>query len=186
MSRTILACALAAFAVATTDVAHGQDRSYADSPIEVNAHVGGLAVDGSDTEVMYGVRAAYHTARGLGFGGSFDLVPIEETEARFGTLGFEGDLTLASGNVSYTFPSDTPVHVFVTLGVGAATFSPDEGDGESELLIPLGGGFTWFLEAWPLAVRGDVRDHIIRVEDGESDTFHNWEFSGGISVLFGP
>lgn len=184
MSRTTLAVAVAMLVV-TPGTGHAQVEPYADRPFEVNAHVGGLALDQADTEVMVGARVVFHTPRGLGFGGNFDVSSIEESEARFGGLGFEGDLFLASGEVTYTFRSDNPVHVFVSLGVGAATFSPDEGDSESELLIPIGGGFAWFPEESRWAVRADVRDQIIRVENGESDTFHNWELSGGISFLFG-
>lgn len=184
MSRTTLVLALAMLAGAI-DAGRAQGDPYAARPLEVNAHVGGLALDGADTEVMAGARVVYHTAGGLGFGGNFDVAPVEESEARFGTLGFEGNLFLASGEVTYTFPSDNPVHLFLSLGVGAATFSPDEGDSESELLIPIGGGFAWFHEETHWAIRADVRDQVIRVENGESDTFHNWEFSGGISYLFG-
>lgn len=185
MRRTIHALLLGALTAATANVVRGQDRPYVDRPIEVNAHAGGFALDGGDTEVLLGARAMFHTARGLGIGGSFARVAVEEIETRFGPPGFDGDLFLTSGEVVYTFASDTPVHAFVLAGVGAATFSPEEGDGESELLIPVGGGFTWFLEEWPIAIRGDVRDHVIRRGDGESDTLHNWEFSGGISILFG-
>jgi len=183
MLRTLTVSLLGALALAAAPVALAQSEHYVDRPLEINVHAGGLALDDADTEVIFGVRGAWHTRSGFGFGGNFDVVPVGN-ESRL--LAFEGEIFLTSGEVSYTFPSDDPTHFFVAAGIGAATFSPDDGDSESELLIPVGGGFKWFLADSRYAIRAEVRDQIIRVDNGDSETLHNWEFSVGISFLFGP
>lgn len=188
-----LLCTLAIFAWSADGVA--QASHYADRPLEINGHVGGLVLDnlfGGNTEFMAGVRAAWNLPSGLGFGANVDWSRTT-TEAVDQGLETDLDVLLYSGEVAYTFPSASLTHFFVAGGVGAATVSPDEEERESEtnLLLPLGAGVKWFnrTDAPGWGLRFDVRDNIIALDAGGvsvgDETTHNIEFSGGVSLFLG-
>jgi opacity protein-like surface antigen len=85
-----------------------------------------------------------------------------------------------------------PVAPFVTGGVGIhrIEFGFDEGSlTESAFGWNWGGGLK--IKIGPIAIRGDIRDHVTRFESddvlallGTTNTFHNWEASAGIGVAF--
>lgn len=86
-----------------------------------------------------------------------------------------------------------PVQPFVTGGVGVHRIQFDFGNlgdlSETAFGWNWGGGVK--LRIGPIAVRGDIRDHITRFESedvlqllGTSNTFHNWEVSAGLGVAF--
>lgn len=85
-----------------------------------------------------------------------------------------------------------PVAPFVTGGVGAHRVNFDFAVGsldETAFGWNWGGGLK--AKIGPIAVRGDLRDHVSKFEStdvlallGVSNTFHNWEASVGIGVAF--
>ena len=85
-----------------------------------------------------------------------------------------------------------PIQPFITGGVGVhrIDFTFDEGDlTETAFGWNWGGGLK--VKIGPIAIRGDIRDHITRFESddvlallGTDNTFHNWEVSAGIGVAF--
>jgi len=85
-----------------------------------------------------------------------------------------------------------PIQPFVTGGIGVhrIDFTFDQGSlTETAFGWNWGGGLK--IKIGPIAVRGDIRDHITRFESddvmallGTSNTFHNWEASAGIGVAF--
>jgi opacity protein-like surface antigen len=86
-----------------------------------------------------------------------------------------------------------PVSPFVTGGVGVHRVNFEFVDVGS--LDETAFGWNWGggvkIRIGPIAVRGDLRDHITRFESddvlallGTSNTFHNWEASAGIGVAF--
>ncbi|HUP00821.1 MAG TPA: hypothetical protein VM737_04785 [Gemmatimonadota bacterium] len=154
---------------------------YINRPWEFNFHLGALLFDdeiADGGELMLGARLVHNWPSGWGFGGNFDYSQIED----------DVDVFLYSGEVDYTFGSPTRTHFFVGLGLGAASFSddrrPDDDDSETHLLIPLAIGVKHFNRTndpnW--AIRGELRDNIIRLEDPD-ETTHNIELSAGISFL---
>ncbi len=173
--------------LATAPRARAQAEHYAHRPIELNAHLGGIALDKDltgDTELLLGARAGYNFPGGLGFEANFDRTQV--TIVQIGETSFDENVYLYSGGVTYTFSSSSKLHPHVSLGVGAATFDPDRGKGSTELLIPFGVGFRYFERTYDprWAVRGDLRDDVIRFTDPD-ETTNNIEFSAGISFLFG-
>lgn len=192
MRKSLYAIAIAALALGWTTTARAQAEHYANKPIEINVHAGGLSFDDGDTELIFGGRAVYNMTNGFGIGGNFDYVDAEG-----------GSVLLYSGEVDYTFPSESQTHFFVGAGVGAATFDPDDVDGievdsETELLVPVGGGVKWFNRTndptWGL--RAEVRDNIIFVSgrdvvvggeviEGDDEVTNNFEFSAGVSFFLG-
>ena len=185
-----------------------QEEHYGNRPYELNVNAGAhifddaIAGEDAETEIGFGGRIFLNMASGWGFGGNFTWVPLSAAEDEIGDA-LDFDLFLYSGEVEYTFAASTQLHPFVGVGVGGATIKvdlPDEfededfSESETELLIPLAGGVKWFNRTndpnW--AIRAEVRDNIIVVGEEELDgetidgeTTHNWEISGGISILFG-
>ena len=186
MRRAVLLLLLAAASAtlgATSVRAQSPASHYINRPWEFNVHLGALLFDDEiidEGELMVGARLVRNWPSGWGFGGNFDYSQIED----------DVDVFLYSGEVDYTFGSQTRAHFFVGLGLGAATFSfdddgrRDDGDTETELLIPLVIGLKYFNRTndpnW--AIRGELRDNIIRLDDPD-ETTHNIELSGGISFL---
>lgn len=181
-----------ATALAWTSTAHAQAEHYANKPIELNVHAGGLKFDEGDTEVMFGARAVYNMASGFGIGANFDYIDAEG-----------GKVYLYSGEVDYTFASASQTHIFVGAGLGAATADFDEDAGfdqesETNLMVPLAGGIKWFNRTndptW--GIRAEVRDNIIFVSgqdvamgggvvETDDEVTNNLEFSAGVSFFFG-
>lgn len=172
----------------------------AQSPFELNLHVGGVSFDGGDAErgdneLMVGARIEKHFGSGISFGGVFDWTQVEEAV----------DVYFYSVDLTYTFARDSKVRPFVGGGAGAATFSFDSESGAdvqlargpglvlasevhfedtTELMVPVGGGISFWNDArrptW--GVRGEVKDNIVFAEEEQT---HNITFTGGISFFFG-
>lgn len=152
---------------------------YINRPWEFNVHAGVILFDEDaidETEFLAGARVLYNWPSGWGFGGNFDYSQIEDGI----------DVYLFSGEVDYTFGSPNRAHFFVGAGIGGANFSfdDDDDDSETELLIPIAVGVKWFNRTNDptFAIRGDVRDNIIRF-DAADETTHNIELSAGVSFL---
>lgn len=161
---------------------------------EIGAYVGILSIQDFDSEVVYGVRAAWHVTE------DFFL------EANYGVS--EGDLTSfekLSGGVPLFGDSDRdysfydlnlgwnalPGEVFLfgkralksdlyfVAGVGSTEFL-----GDSWFTVTVGAGYRLILNDW-ITWRIDVRDHIFdRDTFGTDDTTNNIELSTGITFFF--
>jgi len=85
-----------------------------------------------------------------------------------------------------------PVAPFVTGGVGAHRINFDYDIGSlSETAFGWNWGGGLKVKIGPIAVRGDLRDHISKFESsdvltllGSTSSFHNWEASVSIGVAF--
>lgn len=175
------AAALLVALAGTTATAQSPASHYINRPIEINGHIGALIFDdviaGGDTELMGGFRVVYNLPSGLGIGGNFDAVAVEDAS-----------MLLYSGEVDYTFGSPNQAHFFVGLGIGQARIEFDgEDDSRTDPLIPVAVGLKWFNRThdpnW--ALRGELRDNIILLGDPFDETTHNIELSGGVSLLLG-
>jgi opacity protein-like surface antigen len=182
-------------ALGWTGQALAQEEHYANRPYELNVNAGAHFLDDADdTDVGFGARLFMNRPSGFGFGGNFTWIL---SNADFDGDDFDVNTYLYSGEVEYTFGAPGQLHPFVGVGIGAATTKvsdlPEEfDDSDTNLLIPLVAGIKWFNRTndpnW--AFRGDIRDNIIHFSgdddaDIDSETTHNWEVSGGLSLLFG-
>lgn len=161
---------------------------------EVGVYGGLLSIQDFDTEVVYGIRAAWHITE------DFFM------EASYGES--EGDLTsyeeLSGG--SPLFEDADRDYSFYTLALGynilpGEIFAFGGRAFKSDLYVLLGAGSTDFLgDKWFTATGGvgyrllmndwiawhvDVRDHIFdRDTFGESEITHNIELSTGMTFFF--
>lgn len=174
--------------------------------VELNAYAGGLGVDDDspfvrirgDTHLLLGGRLAVLVTERVSVGGSFgwfsgETRPLElfDPTPDPETANLDIDVYLYNGEVTYAVVARSQVRFFGGAGLGAATFSPDQGDGRTELLIPLLTGIVWHPGGRHsrYGLRADVRDNLIPFSDSRFDGMvfegpatHNFEFSGGISI----
>jgi hypothetical protein len=120
---------------------------------------------------------------GLGFGASLDRAQTTANEV-------DATLWLTSVDINYALPTVSKARIVAGAGLGAALFSPDEGDDETEVLVPITVAVYWLTEkeAPTWAFRIDVRDNIVFVRkdaDGDDSVDNNWEVSAGLSIFLG-
>ena len=135
-------------------------------------------LDISDGEIWIdGKNVTWEEPKDRGIGmvfQSYALYPRMTVEGNlsFGLNLFPGESFLGR---KYAFASD----FYLIGGVGWVDFA-----GEEELAWNFGFGYKLLATDW-LSIRLDARDHIFENDVlGESDTNHNLEFTGGLSIFF--
>jgi hypothetical protein len=122
--------------------------------------------EGAEIEAreLFQLRVGYRRAAGFGVEVNGAYTPL-----RFEAVGappqkFDLPTFLYGADVVYAWSISPRADVFVSVGLGGITWTLDREDGddktETNLRLPLGAGFHWLLTSG-LAVRADVRDHII-------------------------
>lgn len=182
--------------------------------LEVEPFVGVLSFDDElfgenlslESTLGFGGRLAYNFTENWALEGTFGLTPNAEPD--FGDLdddedddvGNETTVILAHGNLNYNFMlPNSKLVPFLTAGGGIANFNVDNDDqieeeSETDGLVNFGGGLKLFLSE-TIAVRGDIRDHLIFAsrpnqdpgqpdDEEDSETTSNFEISGGVSFNF--
>lgn len=147
-----------------------------------------------DTSPIYGGRLGWYGFP-LGVEGSVMYSPAGVTVSSDLIEPTNTSIVYAEANVLLIIIPG-PVQPFVTGGVGVHRIKFDFDDiDEVETLSETAFGWNWGgglkIKIGPIAVRGDVRDHITKFESddvlallGTGSTFHNWEASAGIGVVF--
>jgi outer membrane beta-barrel protein len=160
---------------------------------EIGAFAGAMSVEDFGTNFVYGARLGYHVTEYVFVEASYGRTDTDETSAeRFG--GFQilqdSDRTLDYYNLSFGFnllPGESFVgsrwaftsDFYLIGGVGSTSFA-----GDDLFTWNIGFGYRVLVNDW-LALRADARDHVFDVDLlGESNTTHNLEFTGGISIFF--
>ena len=154
-------------------------------PFELNVHVGSMELDLTDEQqFMAGGRALFSLPNGLGVGGNIDWVNTELATVYLYSV--EGNITIQTG---------MPAALILSAGVGAISISPEDEDDdtvdpiqdETSTVVPLGVGVRWQDRSgaapW-IGYRFDLRDNVIFRDEDFDNNAHNWELSGGVSLLF--
>jgi outer membrane beta-barrel protein len=160
---------------------------------EIGVFAGAMSVEDFGTNVVYGARLAYHVTEDVFAESAYGRTETDQSSAeRFG--GFEiltgSERTLEYYNLSFGFnllagesflatrwayASD----LYAIAGVGSTSFA-----GDDLFTWNFGVGYRVLLNDW-LALRIDGRDHVFDLDLlGESQTNHNLEFTGGVSLFF--
>lgn len=177
----------------TVSEARSQDRLEM-SGLEINAHGGGVFLDGLETNEFYGGVGAFLHFRGSGLaiGGTGDWVgtTVEddgEDEALDATIWYY------SGELSYGFPSVTQAQFYGFIGAGVARFQPgseleDAGaEDESNVMVPVGFGVRWLNHkldpSWGANL--EIRDRVVYVDEEETKVSNDWSISLGLSLVLG-
>lgn len=161
---------------------------------EVGAFVGVMSIEDFGSEVVYGVRLAYHITEGFfleGTAGQTEagLTSFEELSggARLITdsqrtftyynlnLGYNilpGEVFLGEGRAYNT-------NLYLIAGLGSTSFA-----GDDRFTVNLGAGYRFLLND-AVALHLDFRDHLFDIDLlGEEKTAHNLEAHLGVTVFF--
>lgn len=165
-----------------------------DENFEVGGFGGVMFVQDFGSDVVYGVRAAYHVTEDLFAEASYGRTTLGETSFERLSGGAqllsddERDFTYYDISAGYNIlPGESFIGrryafrggLFVIAGAGSSDFG-----GDNRFTMSYGFGYRFAATDW-LAIRLDVRDHMFETDLlGEQEMTHNFELSGGLTVFF--
>ncbi len=170
----VAGCALFALVLAAQAMAEVRPGSFAITP-----YVGGYTFEGDqniETGPTFGLRGGYNFTRNWGIEGVLGFTPTEQKRNDS-----DVDATTYRLEGLYHFMPEKDLVPFLALGVGGITID-SEGSGvkdRTDGIITAGGGLKYFIND-AFAVRGDGR-YILDL----SHTLSNWEYTVGLSFMFG-
>lgn len=161
---------------------------------EIGAFVGLMSLEDFGSDVVYGVRLAYHVTEGL-----FVETTVGQTEA--GLTSFEvlsgGARIIADDDRTFTYynlnlgynilPGEVFIgegrafntNLYLVAGLGSTRFA-----GDDRFTVNFGAGLR-FLMTDSIALHVDFRDHLYDIDLlGEEKTAHNLEGHLGFTVFF--
>ena len=161
---------------------------------ELGGFGGILSIEDFGTDVVYGVRAAYHITEDFFVEGAYasstlgqtsferlsggaQLLTDEERDFSYYNMGV--GINILPGEAFITDRWAFKGGLYLIAGIGSSEFGGDD-------RFTINGGLGYRLAAtdW-LALRVDVRDHVFKTDLlGESETKHNFELTAGLTVFF--
>ncbi|HUP02193.1 MAG TPA: hypothetical protein VM737_11845 [Gemmatimonadota bacterium] len=173
--------------------------------IAVNPYVGTYHFDESsfedafervdvDADPIYGLRLALGGHSGLSLDLGYGRTGVDgEVVADDIVLDEDATIELFYGALNYHLPLPV-LDLFISGGVGAIRYEPDDRDGATNVLVNYGVGATFPLGA--LRLRADVKDHVDLCDGPDEDelgefdfgacledeTLHNIELSVGVEI----
>jgi outer membrane beta-barrel protein len=161
---------------------------------EVGAFAGIMSIEDFESDIVYGIRLAYHVTDGFFVEGT-----VGQTEA--GLTSFErlsgGAPILSADDRTYTYynlnlgynilPGEVffgenrayNTNLYLIAGLGATRFA-----GDDRFTVNFGAGYR-FLLTDSVALHIDFRDHLFDIDIlGEDKTTHNLEAHLGVTVFF--
>ena len=160
---------------------------------ELGVYAGMLSIQDFNSEVLYGLRAAWHVTEDFFFEANFgsssgDLTSYEKLSG--GAPLFEDserDYTFYNFNLGWNalpgeiflFDRALKSDLYFVGGVGSTDFL-----GDNWFTVTVGAGYRLILNDW-LSWRVDVRDHIFdRDVFGQEETTNNIELSTALTIFF--
>jgi outer membrane beta-barrel protein len=161
---------------------------------EVGGYVGIMSIEDFGTNVVYGVRLAYHVTEGFFVEGtvgqteggltSFEILsggaPIisdDERTLTYYNLNLGYNLLPGEGFIGEGRAYNT--NFYLIAGLGSTSFA-----GDDRFTVNFGAGFR-FLFTDSIALHLDFRDHMFDIDIlGEDKTTHNLEGHVGVTVFF--
>lgn len=161
---------------------------------EIGMHAGIMNVQDFGSDMATSIRAAYHVTEGFFIEGQYGKTTLGETsfERLSGGASLltddQRDMRFYNLSVGYNlFPGESFLGrrwafkggLYLIGGVGSTDFAGDE-----RFTINAGVGYRLVATDW-LALHVTVRDHMFDSDLlGSKDTYHNIEFTGGLSLFF--
>jgi outer membrane beta-barrel protein len=161
---------------------------------EVGGYVGIMSIEDFGTNVVYGVRLAYHVTEGFFVEGtvgqteggltSYEILsggaPIisdDERTLTYYNLNLGYNLLPGEGFIGEGRAYNT--NFYLIAGLGSTSFA-----GDDRFTVNFGAGFR-FLFTDLIALHVDFRDHMFDIDIlGEDKTTHNLEATIGVTVFF--
>ena len=144
----------------------------------ISPFLGGYSYDGTqhfETKPVYGLRLGYDVMKNWSVEGVFDYVATETTQSRQSLNVYSYRLDML-----YNFMPEDALVPYLAVGGGWATKEPTHGKEYSDATFNFGGGLKYYFTD-TVALRGDVRQLLVFADH----TVNNWEYSVGLSFLFG-
>ncbi len=161
---------------------------------EIGAFGGVLSIEDFGSDLVYGVRAAYHITEDLFVEGAYanstlgqtsferlsggaQLLTDDERDLRYYNISI--GLNILPGEAFVTDRWVFKGGLYLIAGIGSTEFGGDD-------RFTVNGGLGYRLAAtdW-LAFRIDVRDHVFKSDLlGENETKHNFELTAGLTAFF--
>lgn len=161
---------------------------------ELGVYGGLLSVEDFGSNSVVGMRLAYHVTESLFVEGAYAQSKLGKTSFERLSGGAqlltdeERDLTYYNVSVGYNlFPGESFLtrnwafkgSLYLIAGAGSTEFG-----GDDRFTVNAGVGYRLIAMDW-LAFHVDVRDHVFKSDLlGTSETRHNVEFTGGLTVFF--
>jgi outer membrane beta-barrel protein len=159
---------------------------------EIGVFAGAMSVEDFGTNFVWGGRLAYHVTEYVFVEGAYGRTNTDKTsfERLSGSARVVNDRTLQYYNISFgvnILPGESFIldrwafktDFYLIGGVGSTNFN-----NEDEFTWNYGAGYKILITDW-MSLRVDVRDHVFDIDLlGESNTTHNLEFTGGVSIFF--
>ncbi len=161
---------------------------------EIGVYSGLLSTEDFGTNLVIGVRAAYHVTEGVFFEAAYAKSDTSETSYERLSGGApllsadQRALTYYNASIGYNLlPGEAflgrnwafNTALYVIGGVGITSFAADD-----RFTVNFGAGYRFLATDW-LAVHLDVRDHVFDIDLlGKAKTAHNLEMTGGVTVFF--
>ncbi len=161
---------------------------------EIGIYTGLLSVEDFGTNLVVGVRAAYHVTENIFFeaayaksdttetsyerlSGGAQLLTADQRKLTYYNLSVGYNLLLGEAFIGKGWAFNTALYAIG--GVGNTSFA-----GDDRFTLNFGVGYRFLVTDW-LAAHIDVRDHIFDIDLlGDAKTAHNLEVSGGVTVFF--
>ncbi len=161
---------------------------------EIGAFAGILSIEDFESNVVYGVRVAYHvtegffveTMAGTSEAGltSFERLSggapiLSDDDRTFTYYNLNLGYNILPGEVFFGEGRAYNTNLYLTAGLGATEFA-----GDDRFTVNFGAGYR-FLLTDSISIRLDVRDHLFDIDIlGEDKTTHNMEGHLGLTVFF--
>lgn len=161
---------------------------------EIGAYAGILSIEDFESEVVYGVRLAYHVTEGFFVEGtvgqseagltSFERLSggapiLSDDDRNFTYFNLNLGYNVLPGEVFFGEGRTFNTALYLIAGLGSTRFA-----GDDRFTVNVGAGYR-FLLTDSLAVHLDVRDHLFDIDIlGEDKTTHNMEGHLGLTVFF--
>jgi outer membrane beta-barrel protein len=161
---------------------------------EAGAYVGIMSIEDFGTNVVYGVRLAYHVTEGFFvegtvgqteggltsyeiLSGGAPLISDDERTLTYYNLNLGYNLLPGEGFIGEGRAYNT--NFYLIAGLGSTSFA-----GDNRFTVNFGAGFR-FLFTDSIALHLDFRDHMFDIDIlGEDKTAHNLEGHIGVTVFF--
>lgn len=161
---------------------------------EIGVSAGLMSVQDFGSDMTTSLRLAYHVTEGFFIEGQYGTTTLGETsfERLSGGASLltdeQRDMRYYNVSVGYNlFPGESFIGrrwafkggLYLIGGVGSTDFAGDE-----RFTINAGVGYKFIATDW-LALQVTLRDHMFNSDLlGSDDTYHNIEFTGGLSIFF--
>jgi len=161
---------------------------------EIGAFVGIMSVEDFESNIVYGVRLAYHVTEGFFVEGTFGQTDagltsferlsggapiLSDSDRTFTFYNLNLGYNILPGEVFFGEGRAYNTNLYLIGGLGSTRFA-----GDDRFTVNFGVGYR-FLLTDSIALHLDFRDHLFDIDLlGEDKTVHNLEGNLGVTVFF--